>query len=343
MEQTTLKQIFLSAAREREQLAQFLGQHDLKLEPDLEYTVGLYVDNRFIGTGSLSKRVLKCIAIDDAYKGMGLTNKIVSHLSMIAYQQGHTHLFIYTRPENVPLFEPLGFYPIYELPQTVTLLENTPTGIQEYLQALRVKRQEAPRVGAVVVNCNPFTLGHRYLIESAAARSEVAHVFVVQEDRSVFPAEVRYRLVREGVEDLANVYVHKGGDYIISQATFPSYFLKESQQIVEAHARLDAGIFAEYIAPDLGITVRFVGNEPLCPVTSHYNRMMKTILPEYGVEVVEIERKQQEGEVISASRVRKLLQEGRLEEIRKIVPETTYRYLTSEEAEGVVQQIKRTK
>lgn len=312
----------------------------MKLEPDLDYMVCLYADDRLIGTGSLSKRVLKCIAIDDAYKGMGMTNKIVSHLSMMAYQQGQTHLFIYTKPNNVPLFEPLGFYPIYELPQTVTLLENTPTGIQEYLQALRARRQEAQRIGSVVVNCNPFTLGHRYLIETAAARSEVVHVFVVQEDRSVFPAEARYRLVKEGVSDLEHVYVHQGGDYIISQATFPSYFLKESQQIVEAHARLDAGIFATYIAPTLGITVRFVGHEPLCPVTSNYNRMMKTILPKQGIEVVEIERKQNEGQVISASRVRKLLREGRLEEIRTIVPETTYRYLSSQEAESVVQRIK---
>ncbi|GAK56612.1 citrate (Pro-3S)-lyase ligase [Candidatus Vecturithrix granuli] len=343
MEQTALKQIFLSAPKEREQVGQFLARHGLKLEPDLEYTVGLYVDNLLIGTGSLSKRVLKCIAIDDAYKGMGMTNKIVSHLSMKAYQQGQTHLFIYTKPENVPLFEPLGFYAIYELHQTVTLLENTPIGLQDYLKSLRAKRREAQQVGAVVVNCNPFTLGHRYLIESAAARSEVVHVFVVQEDRSVFPFEVRYRLVKEGVSDLERVSVHQGGDYIISQATFPSYFLKESQQVDDVHARLDAGIFAKYIAPTLGITIRFVGNEPLCPVTSHYNQMMKSILPAHGIEVIELERKQKDGEVISASRVRKFLCEGRLEEIRKIVPETTYRYLISEEAQSVIKQIKHTK
>jgi [citrate (pro-3S)-lyase] ligase len=137
------------------------------------------------------------------------------------------------------------------------------------------------------------------------------------------------------------VYVHQGGDYIISQATFPSYFLKESQQVVEAHARLDLGIFARYIAPALGLTVRFVGNEPLCPVTSHYNQMMHAILPPQGIEVVELDRKHQAGQVISASRVRQLLKEGRLEEIRPIVPETTYRYLTSAEAEPVVALLQR--
>jgi len=340
MERTKLKQIFLAVPQEREQLEHFLAQHDLTLDSDLEYTVGLYDDAVLIGTGSLSQWVLKCIAVADAYKGLGLTNMIVSHLMMVAYHRSRIHLFLYTKPENVHLFRPLGFYPIYELKNTVTLLENTPTGIQRYLKALRASKREADRVGAVIVNCNPFTLGHRYLIETAVANCDFVHVFVVQEDLSVFPFDVRYRLVQQGVRDLANVQVHEGGDYIISQATFPSYFLKEHKQVVDAHASLDVGIFAEKIAPVLGINVRFVGQEPLCPVTSHYNQVMQDLLPGFGIDVVEIERKELDGDVISASQVRKFLREDKFEAIRKIVPDSTYTYLTSAESRDVINKIK---
>jgi len=88
-------------------------------------------------------------------------------------------------------------------------------------------------------------------------------------------------------------------------------------------------IFAEHIAPVLGINVRFVGEEPLDSVTKQYNDTMRRILPNHNIEFVEIPRKEQSGEVISASRVRKLLDTKSFEAIEKIVPKTTLEYLKS--------------
>ena len=46
-----------------------------------------------------------------------------------------------------------------------------------------------------------------------------------------------------------------------------------------------------------------------------------------GIEVVEIPRHEIEGQAVSASRVRALLQEGRLKDIRPLVPPATFAYL----------------
>ena len=60
---------------------------------------------------------------------------------------------------------------------------------------------------------------------------------------------------------------------------------------------------------------------------------------EAAPSVTVIPRLEQEGHTVSASLVRSLIHDGRLEEIRSLVPETTYRYFTSEEAAPVVQAI----
>ena len=164
-------------------------------------------------------------------------------------------------------------------------MENNPKGIETYLEELRRRRRDGDRIGAIVMNCNPFTLGHQYLIEQAARNSDVVHIFLVWENRSIFPNEVRLRLLREGTSHLDNVVIHKGKDYIISNSTFPSYFLKEKSTVVKSHAMLDVKIFAEYIVPTLGINQRFVGEEPTDYVTNEYNKTMLETLPKYNVEV----------------------------------------------------------
>ena len=133
----------------------------------------------------------------------------------------------------------------------------------------------------------------------------------------------KHRLVKEGTADIANARVHRSADYLISSATFPTYFLKDNVDASVVNADLDIQLFAKRIAPALGITKRFVGTEPFCPVTRAYNERMKQVLPEYGVEVIEIERK----DGISASKVRQLLAEGEKDKVRTLVPECTYKYL----------------
>jgi len=220
-------------------------------------------------------------------------------------------------------------------------LENNPKGIETYLEELRRRRRDGDRIGAIVMNCNPFTLGHQYLIEQAARNSDVVHIFLVWENRSIFPNEVRLRLLREGTSHLDNVVIHKGKDYIISNSTFPSYFLKEKSTVVKSHAMLDVKIFAEYIVPTLGINQRFVGEEPTDYVTNEYNKTMLETLPKYNVEVKKIQRLTTGNqEIISASRVRQMIKEDRLDEVANFLPETTYRFLLSDEAKPIIKRIK---
>lgn len=330
----------LNIDSDRKALEAFLNSQGLVLDNNIEYSMGLYHDEKIIGTGSIGGKVLKCIAVDEKYKGYGLSNKIVSHLVNEQYSRGRTHLFIYTKPINYHMFMDMGFYSIAEVVPNVALLENDPKGINKYLDEITKKKGEGEKISSIVMNCNPFTLGHKYLIEKAASSSDVLHVFVVWEDNSTFPSEIRYDLIKKGTEHLSNVVIHKGKDYIISNATFPSYFMKESKDIVKSHALLDLKIFGEYIAPALGINKRFVGEEPYCEVTKTYNDTMKEILPDYGIELVEIPRYSIGEAAISASMVRKLLKYKEFDRIRELVPKSTYDFLISGKADKIIEKLK---
>ncbi len=202
--------------------------------------------------------------------------------------------------------------------------DDAPKGINDYIRGISNYRL---RVGAIVMNCNPFTLGHRYLIETAANQCDRLFVFVVEEDKSVFKFEDRLKLVVAGTSDFKNVIVLPSGRFMISSLTFSDYFNKSKIQDKIIDSSQDVNIFAKYIAPALNINVRFAGEEPLDKVTKQYNETMKDILPKFGIKFVEIPRKEFNGDVISASRVRKLLTNKNFDEIKKIVPQTTYEYL----------------
>lgn len=186
------------------------------------------------------------------------------------------------------------------------------------------------KIGAIVMNCNPFTKGHRYLIEKAARQVDCLYVFVVEEDKSVFSFEDRLHMVQAGTKDIENVLVIPSGEYIISQNTFEQYFNKDQVETVE-DMDYDVRIFGEVVAKEFDITVRFVGEEPFDKVTCKYNETMKKILPDYGIDVMEIPRvSNAEGEIISASKVRKYLQEGNREALHSMLPSTTLDYLLGE-------------
>jgi [citrate (pro-3S)-lyase] ligase len=333
----------LNYLKDKQQIQEFLKKQDLKLDEDVEYTVALLYKDEIIATGSLAGKILKCIAVDSRYKGWGLSNKIISRLMEEAYQRGNIHLFVYTKPSNYDVFYDMGFYKIEQIDREVVLLENDPDGIKKYVKSIQSFKREGKIISSIVMNCNPFTLGHQYLIEKAAAASHVLHVFVVWENKSIFPSEVRYELVREGTKHLPNVMLHKGSDYIISSATFPSYFMKDEGNVVKTHALLDLKIFGKYIAPALGIHQRFVGEEPYCPVTRTYNLIMKGVLPTYGIDVVEIPRLDVGGEAVSASKVREGIRQNDFETVKKMVPQSTYSFLTSGKADIFIQKIQQHK
>lgn len=338
-----IKTINLSNPRERLAIKNFLEHQDISLEKDVEYTIALYDELNLVGTGSLSDKVLKCIAVDSNYQGVGLSNMIVSHLVSEAYFRGKTHLFIYTKPVNFNMFRDMGFYKIEEVRDQVVLLENDHEGINKYIESLIKYKKNGKIISSIVMNCNPFTKGHKYLIEKAASESDFVHVFIVWEDKSIFPANIRYNLVKEGIKHLSNVIIHKGKDYIISSSTFPSYFLKESSDIVRIHAELDITIFAKHIAPPLGINRRYVGEEPYCLVTREYNEVMKEELPKFNIDLVEVPRIKTDNTAISASRVREIIKAGDLELLKNIVPNSTYEYLLSEDGKNIVDKIQSAK
>ena len=190
------------------------------------------------------------------------------------------------------------------------------------------------------MNANPFTLGHQYLAETAAAGCDTLHLFVLSEDASLVPFAVRKRLVREGVAHLPNVVLHDSGPYIISSATFPSYFLKDEAAVIDGHARLDLAVFAR-IAKALNVTVRYVGEEPTSQVTGLYNQIMAAQLPAAGIDCRVIPRKAVDGKAISASTVRQALQAGDWDKLKTLVPPTTLQYFTSPEAAPVLDRIRR--
>ncbi len=334
-----IKTTNLNRESERKKIDIFLQSQGLILEKDVIYTLAMYENDSIIGTGSISGNVLKCIAIAPDYQGEGLLNKLMTLLIDEQFKRGNTHLFIFTKPQNKKIFEDLGFKEIISVEGKVSLLENNPRGIENYIEKLMLQKKEGDIISGIVMNCNPFTLGHQYLIEEASRNSDVVHIFLVWEDRSIFPKEVRLKLVREGTKHLKNVYIHKGEDYIVSNSTFPSYFLKEKNAVVKIHATLDVKIFGKFIAPSLGINRRYVGEEPNDPVTNEYNITMKEILPNYNIEIVEIKRLTKNEMIISASRVRELIRKNQIGITKKLVPITTYNYLISDEAKQIIEKI----
>ena len=179
------------------------------------------------------------------------------------------------------------------------------------------------------MNCNPFTLGHRYLIEEASKREEHVIVFVVEEDKSEFPFSDRIELVRKGVGDLRNVSVLRSGSLMISSKTFPEYFTKKEKNTLDVDPSEDIFLFSRVIAPRFNIHRRYVGEEKRDLTTRKYNEVMKEILPTYGIELIEIARKAISDKVISASIVREKIGTGEWNEIKRMVPKTTYEYLRS--------------
>jgi [citrate (pro-3S)-lyase] ligase len=320
----------------------FLAGFELLFDAAVDYTVALYKAGRMAATGSLAGEVLRNIAVDHALQGEGLTAAVVSHLMREAARRGRYHYFIYTRPGAAHLFSALGFSEIARADPYAALLESGIGSIEAYCRELTEKVKGLPPGprAAAVVNCNPFTLGHKALIAKAAAENASVVVMVVEEDRSLFPFAARFELVRQGLSEYKNVLILPGGKYVISAATFPAYFTR-GDEVAVAQTRLDISVFARHIAPALGVTSRYAGDEPCCGVTNIYNQAMLAILPSHGIKVRVMARLTADGDVpVSASQVREFIRQDNWDEISRLVPETTYHYLRSPEAAPVIDLVK---
>lgn len=342
MSEYTISKVYPSDKRTNSQVEKLLFAEGIRRDKKLDYTCAVYdEDYNVIATGSCFGNTLRCMAVSHKHQGEGLMNEVVTHLVQHEYEKGINHLFLYTKCNSAKFFGDLGFYEIVRIADQVVFMENRRTGFSDYLSELAKSKRNASKIAALVLNANPFTLGHQYLVEKAAGENDVLHIFIVSEDASLVPFEVRKRLVVEGTSHLTNVIYHDTGPYIISSATFPSYFQKDDEAVIESHANLDLEVFVR-IAETLGINARYVGEEPKSLVTGIYNRIMSEKLPEHGVKCVIVPRKTEGGEVISASNVRHAIKEGRLEAIRGLVPESTYKFFASPEAEEVIRKIRET-
>ena len=336
-----VERINLKDEVEVKEVESFLQTFKLKFDDNVDYTIVIRENEEIKATCSKSKNVFKCFAVSDDLRGEGVSDTLMGALSDKLFEEGIYHSFIFTKIENINIFRSLGYELIHKI-ENVALLESGIYNIKKYLADMLKEYNLDPftKRTAIVMNCNPFTLGHRYLIEEAASKNTEVLVFVVEENKSIFPFIYRYAMVKEGISHLHNVRVIKGGEYIISQVTFPTYFLKKEDEILKAYTTLDASIFGRYFCKTLNITKRFIGQEPNCKVTRAYNDALKKILPNYGVEVVEIKRKSFGEDVISASRVRKLIMQGKIPLIKNIVPSSTWNFLNSSVGKGIVEKIR---
>lgn len=317
--------------RQRQRIEAFLKRNSLRIDDMNYYAAVTDDDGEMIAGGGLKGDVIKCVAVDDAHKGEAIANTLVSHLISHANQEGYSCIKLFTKPKNRQLFESLSFRLLAEAPEAI-LMETGIGGISNTVKALKKIREDGER-GVIVMNCNPFTLGHRYLIEQAAKQVKRLYVMVVREDCSLFAYTERKAMVEQGVADIENVTVIDGSDYAISRATFPTYFLKRLDDAADTQMQLDLDLFRRHIAPALGATVRFVGTEPTDQLTQRYNQLMHEAL----TDVREIDRLAKDGNAVSASRVRKAMEQGDMNTIRQLVPPTTLPYIIAHLATQALQ------
>lgn len=333
----------LSLNSVRRRVEAFLAANGLRLAPLDRYVVVTRDEDgdEILAGGGLDGNVIKCIAVSESARSEGLMNILVSRLIAIAREEGRESVKAFTKPENEGIFKSLGFALIASSPNAI-LMENGRGGLPEYRKYLESLARPG-RNGAIVMNANPFTKGHRYLVEQAASQVDNLYVIVVKEDRSRFPYVERKAMIEAGCAGLDNVVVCEGSDYAISAATFPTYFLKKLDDATDTQIALDLDLFVNHIAQPLGVTVRFAGSEPEDALTRRYNELMAEILPGTSVAVVrqarrpidfvEIPRLEQNGNPISATSLRRALDKGNLKEAMEYIPVSSIPYLVADLAE----------
>lgn len=341
-----LIQLNPSIPRQRRRIEQFLDDNGLRLD-DVDYYAALVDEttDEIVAGGGLKGGVIKCVAVADGHKGEAVANQIVSHLIAHANADGHQCVKLFTKPQNRQMFESMSFRLLAEAPKAI-LMETGIGGIKRYSEELKrekgkVKSEKSnselhhlnpstphpimTQSGIIIMNCNPFTLGHRYLIEQAAQQVDTLYILVVREDCSMFGYDERKAMIVRGVAHINNVVVCDGSEYSISATTFPTYFLKHLSDASDTQMTLDIDLYRRHIAPALGVTVRFVGTEPDDPLTRRYNELMKSMLP----DVREVARLEKNGVAVSASRVRKAIVENHLALAARLVPPTTVPYIVA--------------
>lgn len=323
-----IRQMPLSVKFVRQQVEAFLQRNGLRLE-SMDYYAAVFAHGgeEMLAGGGLNGNVIKCIAVKQGLRDAKLSLTIISHLISTAASYGIHHLKIFTKPENQKMFESLGFQTIAKSEHAI--LQENDNSLASYKRQLASLKKNVP-TGIIIMNANPFTKGHRYLIEQAAQQVEHLIVMVVEEDASRFSYAERKAMVEMGCRDLSNVTICSTGSYAVSSATFPTYFLKEISMATDTQIMLDLHLFATHIAPTLNVQVRFVGSEPTDTLTQRYNELMKEYLPTQGIEVKEVSRLHQDNVYVSASALRECLKAHSLQKASALAYPTSIPYLIAD-------------
>ena len=332
-----IKEVILDS--ETTELVSFLKQNNLDYETDITYSILVYDGTKIIATASLAHRIMKCFAVDNKYSGQNITGLMFHHLIEMLQADGISHYFVFTTPENESIFKSFNMKKIVRTMNTV-LLE----GGDDITSVLsRLKKQNNisnSKKGCIIMNANPMTNGHLYLVEEALKQYEEVIIFVVSEDVSSFPYIDRFEIIKDATKHLKGVVVVPSLSYLVSRITFPKYFLKEDQLIKDEQTLIDVLIYKEYYQKTFNIDKRFVGSEPFSANTNKYNKVLKDYL---GIKVEIIERKELDSQAISASQVRRLIKGNHVDKIKNIVPEATYDYLKSERGQYIIRIIQKKK
>lgn len=304
-----------------------------------DYTSVVRDKGKIVATGSCDGSVLKYFFVDEKYLGQGLTILIYNDILNYLYDNNISEYFVFTKPKNKNIFSSLGLKEVFQN-QDVLLLEGGFSDYNSWIESIRSKLDKNAKTrGAIVANCNPMTLGHKYLFEYAKDRVDELIIFILEEDSSIFPTDYRFSIVKKEMQKFENIKVFLSGRYMISKATFPTYFLKEKDNSLDIYTNLDSQIFSEKIAKDLNIDIRFLGTEPIDELTNRYNYMLIKNFNESNKKIEIIERLKDSDRVISASEVRNLLAEGNIDLAKSLLPKSTIEFLDSEAGQNIIAKL----
>lgn len=328
-----IKEVILE--EEQQLLISFLSKNNLEYEYDIDFSILVYDNDQLIATGSLANNIMKCFLVIEKYKGKNVTNLIFKYLVDILYSRNVHHFFVFTLPRNEKIFLSLNMKRVVKTMNTV-LLESG-EHISDVLTRLKINYDISNNKKAcLIINANPMTLGHQYLIETAAKENKEVIVFVVSEDLSSFPFSDRFKIIKEATKHLDNVKVLPSLSYLVSRITFPKYFLKEDQLIQDEQTLVDVLVYKEYYAKIFKINLRYLGEEPFSYNTSKYNKVLQDYL---GQNVKIVKRLEHNKKAISASQVRKLMKADKIEKLKDLVPQATYDFLLSDKGKEIIKKV----
>lgn len=317
-------------AEEKEQIGLFLASFDLSLDNDVDKTLYVEEDNRIIATISKADYIIKDMAILPNYQSENLSSFLLSRMLEIMNEQKIYSYQVFTKPQYEEIYHNFGFRTIVKTSR-VLMLEGGVETINDVLAKMKSRLElqfstisEKSDIGSVVINANPFTIGHQYLIEEIAKRHQIVIVFLVEENLSEFSFVERSSMAYLATKHLLNVLIFPSTKYIVSKLTFPTYFLKNSDEVNEETARVDALIYRDYFMKQLYIKKRYVGTETTEKMTK-YNSILQEELKE---KLVVLQRLSWKNKEVSASTVRRLLKEKRLSEALNLIPRENALILT---------------